>query len=68
MRAAVFSEPNKPLTIQEFHMPRPKAGEVLIKIKGFPPLFFVLFLIVLFRDLQTLNPQELHYFFVVVVI
>ncbi|XP_008449387.1 uncharacterized protein LOC103491279 [Cucumis melo] len=34
MRAAVFSEPNKPLTIQEFHMPRPKAGEVLIKIKA----------------------------------
>lgn len=34
MRGAVFWEPNKPLTIEEFHMPRPKAGEVLIKTKG----------------------------------
>ena len=34
MRAAVFREPNKPLTIEEFQIPRPKAGEVLIKTKG----------------------------------
>uniref|UniRef100_A0A2P2IX99 Alcohol dehydrogenase class-3 isoform X1 n=1 Tax=Rhizophora mucronata TaxID=61149 RepID=A0A2P2IX99_RHIMU len=34
MRGAVFWEPNKPLTIEEFRMPRPKAGEVLIKNKG----------------------------------
>ncbi|KAI9164985.1 hypothetical protein LWI28_005658 [Acer negundo] len=34
MRGTVFWEPNKPLTIEEFHMPRPKAGEILIKTKG----------------------------------
>jgi Zn-dependent alcohol dehydrogenase len=34
MRGAVFWEPNMPLTIEEFHMPRPKAGELLIKTKG----------------------------------
>ena len=34
MRAAVSWEPNKPLTIEEFHIPRPKAGEILIKTKG----------------------------------
>ncbi|GKV18886.1 hypothetical protein SLEP1_g29209 [Rubroshorea leprosula] len=34
MRGTVFWEPNKPLTIEEFHMPRPKAGELLIKTKG----------------------------------
>ncbi|KAF3444211.1 hypothetical protein FNV43_RR13901 [Rhamnella rubrinervis] len=34
MRAAVFWEPNKPLTIEEFHIPRPKAGEILIKTKA----------------------------------
>jgi len=34
MRGAVYWEPNKPLSIEEFHMPRPKAGEVLIKTKG----------------------------------
>lgn len=34
MRGAVFREPNKPLTIEEFHIPRPKAGEILIKTKG----------------------------------
>ncbi|XP_030939344.1 uncharacterized protein LOC115964144 [Quercus lobata] len=34
MRAAVFREPNKPLTIEEFQIPRPKAGEVLIKTKA----------------------------------
>ncbi|RWR84680.1 alcohol dehydrogenase [Cinnamomum micranthum f. kanehirae] len=34
MRGTVFWEPNKPLTIEEFHMPRPKAGEILIKTKA----------------------------------
>ncbi|KAG6595716.1 hypothetical protein SDJN03_12269, partial [Cucurbita argyrosperma subsp. sororia] len=34
MRAAMFTDPNKPLTIEEFNMPRPKAGEVLIKVKA----------------------------------
>ncbi|XP_015879637.3 uncharacterized protein LOC107415761 isoform X2 [Ziziphus jujuba] len=34
MRGAVFWEPNKPLTIEEFHIPRPKAGEILIKTKA----------------------------------
>ncbi|XP_010521416.1 PREDICTED: uncharacterized protein LOC104800311 [Tarenaya hassleriana] len=34
MRGAVFWEPNKPLTIEEFHIPRPKANEVLIKTKA----------------------------------
>jgi hypothetical protein len=34
MRGVVFWEPNKPVTIEEFQMPRPKAGEVLIKTKG----------------------------------
>ncbi|CAK9163701.1 unnamed protein product [Ilex paraguariensis] len=34
MRGAVFWEPNKPLTFEDFHMPRPKAGEVLIKTKA----------------------------------
>ncbi|KAJ1387773.1 Polyketide synthase, enoylreductase domain [Sesbania bispinosa] len=34
MRGAVYWEPNKPLTIEEFHIPRPKAGEVLIKTKA----------------------------------
>ncbi|XP_068648327.1 uncharacterized protein [Aristolochia californica] len=34
MRGTVFWEPNKPLTIEEFHMPRPKAGEVLVKTKA----------------------------------
>ncbi|EOX94132.1 hypothetical protein QUC31_004422 [Theobroma cacao] len=34
MRGTVFWEPTKPLTIEEFHMPRPKAGELLIKTKG----------------------------------
>jgi Zn-dependent alcohol dehydrogenase len=34
MRGTVFWEPNKPLTMEEFHIPRPKAGEVLIKTKG----------------------------------
>eukprot|EP00262_Sarcandra_glabra_P021292 TRINITY_DN8917_c0_g1_i1.p1 TRINITY_DN8917_c0_g1~~TRINITY_DN8917_c0_g1_i1.p1 ORF type:complete len:442 (+),score=67.55 TRINITY_DN8917_c0_g1_i1:69-1328(+) len=34
MRGAVFWEPNKSLTIEEFHMPRPRAGEILIKTKA----------------------------------
>lgn len=34
MRGAVFWEPNKPLIIEEFYMPRPKSGEILIKTKG----------------------------------
>lgn len=34
MRGAVFWEPNKPLTFEDFHMPRPKANELLIKTKG----------------------------------
>lgn len=34
MRGAVFWDVNKPLSIEEFHLPRPKAGEVLIKTKG----------------------------------
>lgn len=34
MRAAVFWEPGRPLSIEDFHMPRPKAGEVLIKTKA----------------------------------
>ncbi|CAA2986048.1 alcohol dehydrogenase 1B [Olea europaea subsp. europaea] len=34
MRGAVFWEPNKPLTFEDFHMPRPKVNEVLIKTKA----------------------------------
>lgn len=34
MRGAVFWEVNRPLTIEDFHMPRPKTGEVLIKTKA----------------------------------
>ncbi|XP_058097719.1 uncharacterized protein LOC131242835 [Magnolia sinica] len=34
MRGTVFWEPNKPLTIEDFQMPRPKAGELLIKTKA----------------------------------
>ncbi|KAK4353536.1 hypothetical protein RND71_025730 [Anisodus tanguticus] len=34
MRAVVFWEPGKPLTFEDFHMPRPKANEVLIKTKA----------------------------------
>lgn len=41
MRGAVYWEPNKPLTIEEFNMPRPKAGEVLIKTKGKGTLQFL---------------------------
>ncbi|KAL8044989.1 hypothetical protein ABFX02_08G082400 [Erythranthe guttata] len=34
MRGAVFWEKNKPLTFEDFQMPRPKANEVLIKTKA----------------------------------
>ncbi|XAR62776.1 Succinate-semialdehyde dehydrogenase (acetylating) [Bertholletia excelsa] len=34
MRGVVFWEPNKPLAIEEFQMPRPKANEVLIRTKA----------------------------------
>uniref|UniRef100_A0A0E0QN66 Enoyl reductase (ER) domain-containing protein n=1 Tax=Oryza rufipogon TaxID=4529 RepID=A0A0E0QN66_ORYRU len=34
MRGAVFWEPGRPLTLEDFHMPRPKAGELLIKTKA----------------------------------
>ena len=48
MRAAVFWEPNKPLTIEDFQMPRPKANEILIKTKGTSvppiPLFLLLYI------------------------
>lgn len=48
MRAAVFWEPNKPLTIEEFRMPRPKAGEILIKNKGILLLILLVIIFVLF--------------------
>ncbi|KAL6542353.1 hypothetical protein OROMI_023955 [Orobanche minor] len=34
MRGAVFWEKDKPLTFEDFHMPRPKANEILIKTKA----------------------------------
>ncbi|KAJ4775716.1 alcohol dehydrogenase [Rhynchospora pubera] len=34
MRGVVFYEPGRPLSIEEFQMPRPKAGELLIKTKA----------------------------------
>ncbi|XP_028770495.1 uncharacterized protein LOC114727890 [Neltuma alba] len=34
MRGAVFWEFGKPLSMEEFHIPRPKAGEVLVRTKG----------------------------------
>eukprot|EP00249_Psilotum_nudum_P000409 c11945_g1_i1 orf=173-1417(+) len=34
MRAAVFWEPGRPLTIEDLQMPRPKAGEILLKTKA----------------------------------
>lgn len=34
MRGTVFWEPGKPLSIEDFQMPRPKAGELLIKTKA----------------------------------
>lgn len=34
MRAAVFWEPGRRMTIEELQMPRPKAGEILIKTKA----------------------------------
>lgn len=41
MRGAVFWEPNKPLTFEDFHMPRPKVNEVLIKTKGIILVYFL---------------------------
>lgn len=38
MRGVVFWESGKPMTIEEFHIPRPKAGEILIKTKGMESL------------------------------
>jgi Zn-dependent alcohol dehydrogenase len=32
--AALFWEPGRPLTMEEFRMQRPKASEVLVKTKG----------------------------------
>ncbi|CAN0917568.1 Succinate-semialdehyde dehydrogenase (acetylating) [Linum grandiflorum] len=34
MRGAVFWDSSRPISIEEFHIPRPKAGELLIKTKG----------------------------------
>ncbi|GAB4855331.1 hypothetical protein Ancab_023952 [Ancistrocladus abbreviatus] len=34
MRGVMFTEPNQPLTIEDFQMPRPKVNEVLIKTKA----------------------------------
>ncbi|XP_062118133.1 uncharacterized protein LOC133831747 [Humulus lupulus] len=34
MRGAVFWEANKPLTMEQFQIPRPKANEILIKTKA----------------------------------
>ncbi len=34
MRAAVFWEPGKPMTIEDLKLPRPQFGEVLVKTKG----------------------------------
>ncbi|KAL8477348.1 hypothetical protein ACS0TY_029592 [Phlomoides rotata] len=34
MRGAVFWDKNKSLTFEDFHMPRPKANEILIKTKA----------------------------------
>lgn len=49
MRGTVFWEPNKPLTIEDFHMPRPKSGEVLIKTKGQPSSINLKILIKVYR-------------------
>lgn len=46
MRGAVFWEPNKPLTFEDFNMPRPKAGEILIKTKG--KLYSIIYTYILF--------------------
>ncbi|CAM8929280.1 unnamed protein product [Rhodiola kirilowii] len=34
IRGAVFRDPSKPVAIEELHMPRPKAGEILVKTKA----------------------------------
>lgn len=55
MRAAVFREPNKPLTIEEFQIPRPKAGEVLIKTKGRCLYIFIFLTLLVFFCLWDLH-------------
>ncbi|CAN6901256.1 unnamed protein product [Brassica oleracea] len=40
MRRAVYREPNQPLTIEEFHIPRPKVNEILIKTKACGVCYF----------------------------
>ncbi|GMH11292.1 hypothetical protein Nepgr_013133 [Nepenthes gracilis] len=34
MRGVMFTHPNHPLTIEDFHIPRPKANEILIKTRA----------------------------------
>ncbi|XP_074311381.1 uncharacterized protein LOC141647183 [Silene latifolia] len=34
MRGVMFTGPNQPLTFEDFHMPRPKANEILVKTKA----------------------------------
>ncbi|CAI9758362.1 unnamed protein product [Fraxinus pennsylvanica] len=55
MRGAVFWEPNKPLTFEDFHMPRPKANEVLIKTKAD---HFLLSLSSISLELQQIRCEE----------
>lgn len=40
MRGSVFWNKDKPITYEDFEMPRPKANEVLIKTKGNFTLLF----------------------------
>lgn len=40
MRGSVFWSKDTPITYEDFEMPRPKANEVLIKIKGKVPYYF----------------------------
>lgn len=54
MRGAVFWEPNKPLTIEEFHIPRPKAGEILIKTKGINKISLLVFYFFLLQISSTI--------------
>lgn len=51
MRGAVFWEPNKPLTFEDFEMPRPKVNEVLIKTKGIS-FNFILVIFILFYQVH----------------
>lgn len=43
MRGVMFTNPNQPLTIEDFLMPHAKANEILVKTKGIflYPFFFV---------------------------